>query len=239
MVDTGSITDKAHAFSLTFLIALNENISEHRVGNNAAFTNQPGRLMKKLLLYNLLFSILFVSGFTTPAISQKDFVYNTFQEAWLAPAGFDAYVAEHKAEFNLDYLTCSGQLIAYFQAVASEDVSQDILIGEPFALLPTDYLEYLSAHPGAGVANFLRDIQRVGYEEVAWLDTPSGQMACELQGALRQSVFIYKQTHYLQEEATFGKDLADKELNQYWYEVMSPLFGYLEKMRPFFNCNYY
>ncbi len=191
--------------------------------------------MKKILLPCLFI----LSGLSLPLSGQEDFIYESFREAWLCPESFDEFASENRAEFNQDFQACAAQLRAYFELVAGSDITPSMLTGGHFNWPAQAYLAYLQDYPGASLSAFLSDIELVAFTGARWLDTPSGELSCQINTELRQAVFDFKTATYLQDEMTLGKDMADLRLEQHRQEVMAPLLNYLKQMQPFFNCNYY
>lgn len=177
-------------------------------------------------------AMLFV---TTHALGQDRLLYEAFRQAWMEPCQFDEFVALNQPYFDSDaYHTATLELKDYFQLLYSRELHQKALRPENFGWHARSYVWFLKNHPGAGVAIFLTDMERVAYGRDRWEETCSGKVAIWLQDKREQNLQNFLRINEKALEA-IGQETAKKYIALQRQADLEPLLLYLDIMETHFH----
>ena len=172
-------------------------------------------------------AMLFVS---TQTLGQDRLLYEAFRQAWLEPCRFDEFVAQNQPYFDSDaYHAATLELKDYFQLLYPRELHQKALRPENFGWHARSYVWFLKNHPGAGVAIFLTDLERVAYGRDCWEETCSGKVAIWLQGKREQNLQDFLRINEKALEAV-GPENAKKYIALQRQADLEPLLQYLDIM---------
>jgi hypothetical protein len=169
--------------------------------------------------------------FTSLACAQYTIVYETFRVAWLHPGELDAFIQANSTYYNSQYFECSDTLKQRMHEIDAKTQQQCASHTDP-----NWHLECLRSNPGAGVPQFLSDLESVITTGRPWLETISGQRVQLIVQIYDYLLQDYIQTTYQQLRFVLGQAYADAALQQQYNIYYEPLLQYMEIMRVPLTC---